>query len=187
MLIGLLAIAGLLALYLTVSYNRMVSKEENVANTYNSLQAMYQRRFDLIPMLTDVVKASADYEQRTLVTLTQIRSSAAGIRTPATFENFTTMENQQAEFAHTFNRVLAVVEKYPEIQSQKNYLHLQAQIQGTESRIRVARGDFNEAIREYNTYVRTFPSSVTAKIFGFKSKDGFSAEAGADKRVEIKF
>ncbi|MFV0606386.1 MAG: LemA family protein [Niabella sp.] len=187
-LIALLILAVLSVLYFAVSYNRFIDKEEKVTTTYNNLQARYQRRFDLIPMLVSVVKASSDYEQKTLIQLTEIRASAGNltVKNPSS-ANVQALEGRQADFANTFNRILAVVENYPEIQSQKNYLLLQAQIKGTENRIKVARADFNEAVKNYNIYVRSFPSSVVAKVFGFKAKEGFFAEDGAAKSVEIKF
>ena len=187
-LLIIFAVLAVLLLYGIISYNGFVSKEEKVITTYNNLQANYQRRFDLIPMLTQVVKASSEYEQKTLVQLAEIRAKAGSVTTmPPTEAGLKNLESGQSEFATSFNRVLAVLENYPEVKAQRNFLALQDQIKGTERRIRVARGDFNEAVRMYNTSLRTFPSSLMAKLFGFKTKDGFVAEENAKNIVEIKF
>lgn len=187
-LLILFAVLAVLLIYGIVSYNQFVSKEEAVTNTYNNLQASYQRRVDLIPMLVKVVQASSEFEQKTLVQLTEIRSKAGAVTTmPESQTGLKTLETKQSDFATSFNRVLAVIENYPEIKAQKNFLLLQDQIMGTERRIKVARSDFNEAVASYNTSVRTVPSSLMAKIFGFKPKDGFKAEENAKNIVDIKF
>lgn len=180
---------AVLCIYGVVSFNKFVTKEEKVKNTWNDLQARYQRRFDMIPSLVSVVKASSDYEKNTLLKLTEIRSQKAGVILTGdpNSELYKKLESEQSDLANTFNQMIAVVEKYPDIKSQQNYVRLQDQIKGTESRIRFARKDFNEAVQGYNTYVRSFPSNLAAKVFGFKIKEGFTADTGTDKAPEINF
>lgn len=158
-------------------------------NTWNDLQARYQRRMDLIPQLAKVVKASSDYEKNLLIKLAEIRSQSGAIKTTETPESgtYNNLRNVQEDFANTFNKVLATIENYPELKSQDNYIAFQEQIKGTENRIKFARQDFNESIADYNQYVRSFPSNIAAKMFGYKTKEGFTSEPGADKATEIKF
>lgn len=184
-----LALLAVLCIYLAISHNKLVAKEEKMINTWNDLQARYQRRMDLIPELAKVVKASSDYEKNLLIKLTEIRAQSGTIKTSGDPESnaYNDLQNVQEDFANTFNKVLAVVEKYPELKSQENYAAFQEQIKGTENRIKFARKDFNESIADYNQYVRSFPSNISAKIFGYKVKEGFTSEVGASKATEIKF
>ncbi len=186
LLLGFLAVVFI---YGFISYNKFVSKEEKVKNTWDNLQARYQRRLDMIPSLVSVVKASSDYEKNTLVKLTEIRAQKAGVKITGNPESdiYKKIEAEQGDFANTFNRMIAVVEKYPDIKSQQNYVRLQDQIKGTENRIKIARKDFNYAIQDYNTYTRSFPSNLIAKIFGFAIKNGFTADGGAGTAPEINF
>ncbi|MES2430732.1 MAG: LemA family protein [Bacteroidota bacterium] len=184
----LLSVIAVLLLYGIFSYNKLVNQEEKLSTTWNNLQVSYQRRFDMIPQLTQVVKASSDYEKNTLIRLAEIRAQKGGvITTDNSIGQYQDLEQKQADFANTFNKILAVVESYPDIKSQQNYVRLQDQIKGTERRIKFSRKDFNDAVMNYNTYVRTFPSNIAAKIFGFKIKEGFTADMGADKAPEISF
>jgi LemA protein len=184
----LLVSLAVLLLWGIITKNGLIGKEEKVTSSWNNLQVSYQRRFDLIPALTSVVKASSDFEKNTLVNLTEIRSKTGQITSNETSSSsYNTLEENQANFANTFNKILAVVEKYPDIKSQQNYVRLQDQIAGTERRIKFSRKEFNDAVLNYNKSVRSFPSSLVASIFGFKVKDGFVADGGADKAPEITF
>lgn len=183
------AIVLVLAIFAIISYNGLTKQDENVSNNFNNLQAMYQRRTDLIPNLVSVVQASANFEKNTLVQLATIRSKASSVQlnNNATGEVYQQLENTQAEVANTMNRVLAVIEKYPELKSQTAFLRFQDQIKGTERRIKVARTDLNAAVAEYNKKVRSFPRNIFAGLFGFKRKDGFQSEAEAAQAPEVKF
>jgi LemA protein len=181
-----LGIVAVLLLYTFLTYNSFIKREEAVNKTWSDLQATYQRRFDMLPMLATVVKAAANFEQQTLVKLTEIRAQAQAVPTAVNKENYDKMEGIQADMANTTNSILAVVERYPDIKTQKNYRRMMDDVRGTERRIKVARQDFNEAVADYNKKVRGFPASLVAGIFGFGTKKGFSADAGNDNAPEIK-
>jgi LemA protein len=186
----LLIILAIVAAYAGITYNRLVKEDENVKLNWGNLQNTYQRRIDLVPNLASVVKASSEYEKQTLQELTEARAKAAQVTLnagSASQENYNRQEQAQAEVANSTNRVIAVIEKYPDLKSTKSYSDLQSQLEGTERRIKVARNDFNAAVAQYNKLVRSFPSSVVASLFGYKPKEGFKSEAGAESAPEIKF
>ncbi len=182
-------IIALLAIFFYTSYNSLVRKDENVTKTWNNVQSDYQRRLDLVPNLVNAVKASSDYEKETLTKLIEARANAAKVNVTGspTYDDFVKSENAQAEVANSANRVIAVIEKYPELKTTNAFIRLQDQLIGTERRIKFSRKDFNEAVMQYNTTVRSFPASIAASLFGFKIKNGFTADAGTDKAPEINF
>lgn len=186
-LTGVLVVLGI---YLATTYNSLVKKDENVNLQANEVQNAYQRRLDLIPNLVNVVKGVSDFEQNTLVKITEARSKAASVNfnsTTATADEFNKATDTQNELASATNKLIISIEKYPTLKGTAAYSGLQTQLEGTERRIKVARKDFNEAINDYNSSVRTFPTKLFASIFGFKEKKGFQSDAGADKITEIKF
>jgi LemA protein len=183
-------IVVVLAIFFVVSYNGLVKKEEKVKNQWAEVQNAYQRRMDLIPNLVNVVKGNANYEQTTLEKVVEARSKAASVTVSSndiSAGSYNEQAKAQDELAASANRLIITVEKYPELKGTEAFKGLQVQLEGTERRIKVARKDFNEAVQNYNTSVRSFPTSLSAGLFGFKAKDGFSADAGADKATEIKF
>lgn len=184
-----LAIAALLAIFFYTSYNSLVRKDESLTKTWNNVQSDYQRRLDLVPNLVNAVKASSDYEKETLTKLIEARANAAKVNVAGspTYDDFVKSEAAQAEVANSANRVIAVIEKYPDLKTTDAFIRLQDQLIGTERRIKFSRKDFNEAVMQYNTSVRSFPSSIAASLFGFKIKNGFTADAGTDKAPEINF
>jgi LemA protein len=188
-LLPVLITLAVLIIYTIFTYNGFVKRDEAVAEKWNTLQSQYQRRVDVIPDLVKVVKASSEYEQNLLIQLAEIRSQKANVSIAArpSGEGFKALEEQQANIAQTMNKIIAVVENYPDLKSQKGYLRLQDQIKGTERRIQVARKDFNEEVAGYNKKVRSFPSNILAGMFGFRVKDGFAADAGAARAPEVKF
>ncbi len=186
----LLLIFVVLVSYLGITYNGLVKSDESVKKTWSDIQSAYQRRIDLIPSLVSVVKGSSDFEQQTLVNLMEARAKAqqttlnAGV---VSAESYKAQENAQAEVVQNFNKVIARAEKYPDLKSTKSYLYLQTQLEGTERRIKVSRNDFNSSVAVYNKKVRQFPSSLVAKIFGFKEREGFTSDAGSENPPEVKF
>ena len=184
-----LIIIALLTIFFYTSYNSLVRKQENVSKTWNNVQSDYQRRLDLIPNLVSTVKQSSEYEKDVLVKLTEARAKAAtlNISSDASYKNYQKTEAANNEVVTSANRVIAVIEKYPDIKTTTSFLRLQDQLEGTERRIKFSRKDFNEAVMGYNTSVRSFPSSLAAKLFGFKIKEGFTADVGTDKAPEINF
>jgi LemA protein len=186
----LLAIVVIMAIYAVVTYNGLVGKDEIVKNKWSEVNSAYQRRTDLIPNLVTVVKGAAKFEQSVLVELTEARAKAANIAvnvTDATATNIATQNQAQAALAGATSRLLATIEKYPELRGTEAFAGLQVQLEGTERRIKVARKDFNEVVAGYNSSVRSFPTSLVAGMFGFASKEGFIADAGAEKAVEVNF
>jgi len=178
----------LIGLYMIVAYNSLVKKENEVTRTWSEVQSTYQRRLDLTQNLVNVVKGMSDFEQGTLTQIAQARSRAASVTGgEPTAVNVQNQAEAQNQLSVASNRLIVVVEKYPQLKGTTAYLGLQTQLEGNERRIKVARNDFNAAIADYNNSVRGFPKSLVAKIFGFDEKNGFQSVAGADKNVEIKF
>lgn len=183
---GIVILAGLSA----SSYNTLVKKDEKVKLQWSEVQSTYQRRLDLIPNLVNVVKGVSDFEQGTLEKITEARSKALSGLSAATepnAENYNQQQSLQDSLAAATNRLIVVIEKYPTLKGTAAYSGLQAQLEGTERRIKVARNDFNAAVADYNRQVRSFPSNIFSAIFGYKAKEGFVADPGTDKAVEIKF
>ena len=152
------------------------------------MQNTYQRRLDLIPNLVNVVKGVSGFEQGTLVEISEARARAlSGLNNAElTADNYKKQSDLQDSLAANANRVIVMIEKYPVLRGTSAYSGLQVQLAGTERRIKYARNDFNAAVATYNKKVRVFPSSIVAGLFGFKKKEGFEAEAGTDKAIEIK-
>ncbi len=172
--------------------NSVPTQEEKVNAAWGDLQADYQRRADLIPNLVATVKGYAQQEKSVLTQVTEARAKATSINLsaddlsdPAKVQQFA---NAQQQLGGSLGRLLATVEAYPDLKSNENFLTLQSQIEGTENRIEVARRDYNEAVRQYNTTIRTFPDAVGAKIFyGAKPKVPFQAAAGAQSAPKVTF
>lgn len=187
-----LIIAGvivLLLIYIIVAYNGLVKKEERVNQQWAEVQSTYQRRLDLIPNLVNVVKGVSDFEQSTLEDIATARAKAlSGLQTTTVNgENYAGQTRLQDSLAASVNRLIVVIERYPALKGTAAYSGLQTQLEGTERRIKVARQDFNAAVAEYNVSVRSSATGLVARLFGFKVKEGFTADAGSEKAVEIKF
>ena len=182
-------ILAVLILYFGVTYNSLVKKEEKVKQHWSDLQTTYQRRLDLIPNLVSVVKGVSEFEKSVLQKVAEARSSAlAGTgQQEVTAENYKKQKQLQDSLAANVNRMIVLIEAYPELQALKSYLALQDQLAGTERRIVVAANDFNESVYDYNRSVRAFPTNIVAGISGFKQKEGFESVAGSEKPVEVKF
>jgi LemA protein len=172
------------------SYNSMVTLDENVKGKWGVVQTQYQRRSDLIPNLVEAVKGAANFEKSTLTAVIEARAKATAIQvdpTKLTPESIQKFQEAQGQLGSALGRLMVVSEQYPTLKTNENFLGLQAQIEGTENRITVARNDFNGAVQDYNTKIRRFPANLTAKMFGFTEKGYFQAEAGADKAPKVKF
>ncbi len=183
-------IAVLLGLFLIVTYNGLVKKEEKVKVQWSEVQNAYQRRVDLIPNLVNTVKGGANFEQSTLTDIAEARAKATSVNVStadATPEGYAAQQKAQDALATAANRLLISMEKYPELQGQRAFTTLQTQLERTELRIKVARKDFNKSIQDYNGSVRGFPTKLVAGLFGFHPRNGFSSDSGADKATEIKF
>ena len=172
-------------------YNTLQAMDEEVNAAWSETQNQYQRRSDLIPNLVETVKGFAAQEREVLTQVVEARSKAGQIkvspettRDPEAFKRF---EASQAELSGALSRLMVVVERYPELKSNQNFLTLQAQLEGTENRIAVARRDYIQAVRRYNSAVRAFPANLTAKFLGLKTRENFSAEKSALENPKVKF
>ena len=179
----------ILAIYFIVTYNSLVKKDEKVKLQWNEMQNTYQRRLDLIPNLVNVVQGGAAYEQTTLQKVTEARSkaNAVNISGNVSAEAYNQQTAAQDELAAAANRLMIRIENYPDLKGTRAFLDLQTQLEGTERRIKVARKDFNGAIADYNSSVKSFPAKIVAGLSGFAPKNGFQSDNGADRSVEIKF
>ncbi|MDE7403146.1 MAG: LemA family protein [Muribaculaceae bacterium] len=183
------------ALILAVSlsscnYNSLVEKQQNVDQAWAQVENQYQRRADLIPNLVNTVKGYSTHEEETLVKVTEARAKATSITLSAddlTEENLARYQEAQNELSGALKSLLAVTEAYPDLKANENFLNLQAQLEGTENRISTERMRYTEAVRDYNTAIKKFPTTIYAGWFGFKEKPQFKAEAGAEKAPEVKF
>jgi LemA protein len=171
-------------------YNSMVKLDENVKNKWANVQSDYQRRSDLIPNLVNTVKGAANFEQKTLTDIVEARAKATSVQVDPsniTPEKLAEFQQAQAGVTSSLGRLLAVVENYPDLKANQNFRDLQAQLEGTENRIKVSRNDFNTAVQAYNSTVRSFPNNIFANLFGFRVKDGFQSDPGADKAPQVQF
>lgn len=188
--IHLLLLAGILPLLSSCGYNRMVELDESVIAQWAQVENAYQRRADLIPNLVNTVKGYADFEQETLTGVIEARAKATSISINS--ENLNTAAIQQFQAAQeglssALSRLMVVVERYPDLKANQNFLDLQAQLEGTENRIAVERRKFNDATRSYNTYIRRFPALIPAAIFGFDQKGYFEAAEGSEEVPTVEF
>jgi LemA protein len=171
-------------------YNSMVEKSENVDKSWAQVQNVYQRRADLVPNLVNTVKGAADFEKSTLTAVIEARSKATSMNIDASKLDESSMQKFQAaqgELSGALSRLLVSVERYPELKANQNFLELQAQLEGTENRIAVERGRFNETTGDYNTYIKQFPRNIYSGWFDFAKKPYFEADAGAEKVPEVQF
>ncbi len=180
----------LLGIFLIVTFNGLVKKEEKVKVQWSEVQNAYQRRLDLIPNLVNTVEGNANFEKNVLQEVSEARAKANYVNVSSkdvSANGYKAQKEAQDQLAAAANRLIINVEKYPDLQGTKAFTTLQTQLERTELRIKTARKDFNEAIQAYNSSTRSFPTSLVAKLFGFKNKDGFQSDAGAETVTEIKF
>ena len=175
-----LLVAAVVLLLSGCGYNDIQSKDEAVTAGWSEVVNQYQRRADLVPNLVNTVKGFAQQEQRVLTQVTEARARAGSIQaTPELVDNpeaFARFQAAQRELGGALSRLLAVAESYPQLKSDANFRDLQAQLEGTENRIAVARNRYIRGVQEYNVTVRSFPSNLTAMLFGFKPKPNFTVE-----------
>lgn len=172
------------------TYNNMVSRQEQVTSQWSQVENVYQRRLDLIPNLVATVKGAADFEKSTLTAVIEARANATQVKvdpTNLTQEQLSKFQQTQGELSAALGRLMVVVERYPELKANQNFLELQSQLEGTENRIAVERQKFNDVVQDYNRYIRSFPQNMLAGMYGFEQKAYFTADAKASKAPAVQF
>lgn len=185
-----IAIVAVVLIWGVSGYNGLVSMDEGVQNKWADVETQYQRRADLIPNLVNTVKGYAAHEKETLEGVVKARSEATSVKVDPenmTAEQMAQYQKAQNGVSSALSKLLLVVEKYPDLKANQNFLELQSQLEGTENRITVARRDFNGAAKEYNTAIRKFPKNILAGMFGFEKKAYFEAQEGTEKAPEVQF
>ena len=183
-----IVIAAIILIFVVMGcngYNRLVKQDENVKNSWSNVQSSYQRRADLIPNLVNTVKGEANFEQETLTRVIEARAKATSTTLTAdqlTPENIERFQQAQSQLSGALSRLLVTVEQYPNLKANEGFRALQAELAGTENRINVARNDFNTTVNSYNTAVRSFPMNLFAGVFGFRAREPFKADEGAQVR-----
>ncbi len=186
----LVILIAILPFLSSCGYNRMVTLEESIAAQWAQVENAYQRRADLIPNLVNTVKGYADFEQETLTQVIEARAKATSVNVnpgelnPQSIEQF---QQAQQGLSSALSRLMVVVERYPDLKANQNFLELQAQLEGTENRIAVERRKFNESVQQYNTFIRQFPRNFIANMFNFEKKGYFEADPGAEQAPEVQF
>ena len=185
-----IGVVAVVAIFFYATYNGFVHREEGLKSAWSNVETQYQRRADLIPNLVNTVKGYAAHETQTLNEVTEARARATSINLSAddlTPERLAQFQRAQAEVRSALGRLIAVSESYPDLKANQNFLELQAQLEGTENRIAVARKDFNAAAQQYNVSVRRFPANLVARMFGFGQKPYFESAEGAAAAPQVTF
>ncbi len=189
-IIIIVAVVAIIAIWAVSGYNSLVGMDENVSNQWANVETQYQRRADLIPNLVNTVKGYAAHEKETLEGVIAARSQATQIKvdpTDLTPEKLAEYQKAQGQLATALGKLLAITENYPDLKANQNFLELQAQLEGTENRINVARKNFNDAAKAYNTTIRRFPKNILAGMFGFDKRAYFEATEGAEQAPQVQF
>ncbi|MEG0807130.1 MAG: LemA family protein [Alistipes sp.] len=186
----LIGLGAVVVIFFYATYNGFVKADEGVKTAWSNVGAQYQRRADLIPNLVTTVKGYATHESSTLNEVTEARTRATSINLTAddlTPEKLADFQKAQSQVGSALGRLIAVSESYPDLKANQNFLELQAQLEGTENRIAVARKEFNEVSQKYNVAVRRFPANIVAGMFGFGQKPYFDAAEGAETVPTVEF
>ena len=186
-IVGIVIVFGAL---LVKPYNNMVQKDEEASKAWANVENAYQRRMDLIPNLVKSVEGAANFEKGTLTEVIEARAKATSVQIDpnnVTEESIAKFQAAQDQLSSALSRLMVVVERYPELKANQNFLELQAQLEGTENRIAVERGKFNDTVNDYNNYIRRFPNNIVAGLFNFDKKGYFKAAEGADKAPDVEF
>lgn len=186
-----IVVLGIIVYSLTVGFNNTaIEKQEDARLAWANVESSYQRRNDLITNLVNTVQGAADFERGTLTDVIEARSRATQVTvdpTNITPEQLAQFQQAQSGVSSALSRLLVTVERYPDIKANQNFLQLQSQLEGTENRINVARDRYNASVREYNTYIRKFPNSIFAGMFGFDQMVRYEADPGSEDAPEVEF
>ncbi len=188
---AILIFFGIIVIWGIGVYNNLVTSEQNVIKQWAQVENQYQRRADLIPNLVNTVKGYANFEKQVLTDVVEARARVGQfnvtpevLNDPQSFQKF---QSVQGDLSSALSRLLAVVENYPELKANENFLQLQAQLEGTENRISVERKRFNETVQEFNVSIKRFPATILASIFGFREKQYFTATPGTEVPPKVEF
>ena len=185
-----IGVVAVVVIFFYATYNGFVNKEEGLKSAWSNVETQYQRRADLIPNLVSTVKGYAAHETQTLNEVIEARARATSINLSAddlTPERLQQFQQAQAQVRSALGRLIAVSESYPDLKANRNFLELQAQLEGTENRIAVARKDFNAVAQRYNVSVRRFPANLVARMFGFGPKPYFESAEGTEAAPQVTF
>lgn len=188
--LSVIVVAAIAGFTLMSSYNGLVKAEEEINSVWANVETQYQHRSDLIPNLVNTVKGQANFEKDTLTSVVEARAKATQTKidpSNLTEEQLELFQQSQNQVGSALSRLLVSVERYPDLKAHEGFMNLQAQLEGMENRINVARNKFNVAAKEYNAKVRTFPTKLAAMIFGFKEKPYFKSIAGAENAPQVNF
>lgn len=192
-ILGVIGVVVLIIIAIAAgSYNRLVRLSQGVDSQWAQVQNVYQRRADLIPNLVSTVSGAANFEKSTLTEVTSARASVGQVKidpntAPTDPAKLAEFDRAQGQLTSALSRLLVVSERYPELRATENFRTLQAQLEGTENRISVERGRFNQAVQSYDTAIKSFPAALYAGIFGFKEKPYFAAAAGSEVAPKVQF
>ncbi len=189
-LLVILGCVAVLALVVFGSYNGLVASSQGVEAQWAQVENVYQRRADLIPNLVKTVQGAADFEKSTLNEIIEARASVGKVQLsegPQSMEQLEQFEKAQGALGGALGRLLVIVERYPDLKANAGFQTLQAQIEGTENRISVERGRFNEAVRAYNTKIKSLPAVLYAGALGFQERPYFAAKEGAEEPPKVEF
>jgi len=184
------AVVVILVAWAISAYNGLVIKDENCSKQWSKVESQYQRRMDLIPNLVNTVKGYASHEEATLLKVIEARNQASQVKIDAenmTQEQLNNFQQSQENLSSAIRGLNIVVEQYPDLKANQNFLELQSQLEGTENRIAVERQRYSDVVNEYNTSVRRFPNSIFASMFGFEKKPYFEAQSGAENAPKVEF
>ena len=186
----ILVVVAVVVIWGVTGYNGLVKADEAVSTAWSNVENQYQRRADLIPNLVNTVKGYAAHESETLQAVVEARAKATSVNidpTNMSAEQIANFQKAQDGVSSALGRLLVTVEKYPDLKANENFRELQSQLEGTENRISVARRDYNEAARKYNTTLRSFPKNILAGMFGFEKKAYFEAQEGSEQAPTVQF
>ena len=188
--LGIIAVVAIVVIWAISGYNSLVTLDEKVSTSWSNVETQYQRRADLIPNLVSTVKGYASHEKETLQGVIEARSKATSIKVDAdnlTPEKLAEYQKAQGDVTSALGKLPAITENYPDLKANQNFLELQAQLEGTENRINVARMEFNKTAQELNTTIRRFPKNILASLFGIDKRAYFEAAEGAEQAPKVEF
>lgn len=189
-IVAILGVVLIIIIWLVSAYNGLVQKDEACSQQWSKVESQYQRRLDLIPNLVNTVKGYASHEKETFTEVIQARNQAASAKVDPnnlTQESLDKYQQTQTQLKSSLDRLMVVVERYPDLKANQNFLELQSQLEGTENRIAVERQKFADVVKVFNSKIRSFPTNIIAGMFSFERKAYFAAETGAETAPKVEF